>query len=193
MGRSERKKKHRKRMEKVKTESEKKQSEDRVVEQNNSGRLRLVISVFKDEGRVLEGDEHKEEIIHGHDDYPSSKRNDSNDKGIRREFPQHSHFAHEKIRMYTMNKEKKLMFLTSESTVLCLAARMIFPATLCSGKSKKFRGGMQTSTNIQANQKDKNNANVNTLSKEKPESVWLKSTIEDGSRVVTASQIITAA
>ncbi|GLT50414.1 hypothetical protein SLA2020_239010 [Shorea laevis] len=198
------------------------QSEDSVVEQSNSRRLRLVISVFKEEGMVLEGDEHKEEIIYGHDDYPSSKSNDSNDKGIRREFPQHLHVAHEKIRMDMMNKEKKLMFLTSESTVFVVSGKDSIYSCDVVGKDsaaeekksdasrtvgtldvddletvlrhcalenlRKFRGGMQTSTNIQANQKDKNNANVNTLSKEKPESVWLKSTIEDGSRVVTASQ-----
>ncbi|XP_022735199.1 uncharacterized protein DDB_G0287625-like isoform X1 [Durio zibethinus] len=110
-GRSERKEKDRRRLEKDKTGS--KRSKDRsrscsysrynegndntielrVMEESNSRRLKSVITAVKHEkesSRELNTDEPKEEV-YDYDDYPSCRSNDSNDGCSRRELPQHSH------------------------------------------------------------------------------------------------------
>ncbi|XP_031403105.1 uncharacterized protein LOC116212621 [Punica granatum] len=61
-------------------------NEERVVSASNSMRLRSVIMVSdKAEERNLDRDEQKEEILYDNDDYPSSRSNDSNDGGSKKE------------------------------------------------------------------------------------------------------------
>ncbi|CBI20265.3 hypothetical protein VitviT2T_029520 [Vitis vinifera] len=71
------------------------QSVERWDAENNSRRLRSVITVVREpeeeDGRELDKDAHKEEIIYDHDDgYPSCRSNDSNDGGGKRELTYHS-------------------------------------------------------------------------------------------------------
>ncbi|PON81837.1 hypothetical protein TorRG33x02_223530 [Trema orientale] len=68
------------------SESSTYQSKEKVSVENNSRRLRSVITVAErdDEERGLDKDEHKEEIIFVHDDYPSCRSNDSLDVGSKR-------------------------------------------------------------------------------------------------------------
>ncbi|GLT69699.1 hypothetical protein SLA2020_418300 [Shorea laevis] len=243
-GKSERKEKQRKRLGKLKTGTKKGrgrsrscsscsrysecseyQSEEKVVEQNNSRRLRSVITVINAEKEEieLEGDERKEEILYDHDDYLSSKSNDSNDGGIRREFSQHSPPASEKNKDVDGEQGEKTDASNFRTGSVVGSGKDGISSCDLVGKNdakeerkseasvavssldgdnlesilrqraldnlRKFRGGMQTNLNIPANQKDNKIANVNTPSKEKAESVWLKSTREDGARVVTASQV----
>ena len=111
-GRSERKEKGGRRLDKVKRGSKKSRDrsrscssgsrynggsdhpiEERVMEESNSRRLKSVITVVKQEnesGGELNTDEPKEEV-YDYDDYPSCRSNDSNDGCSRRELPQHSH------------------------------------------------------------------------------------------------------
>lgn len=70
------------------------QSEEQLMGENNSSRLRSVITVVKEpeenKDRELDEDWHKEEIIYDHDEYPSCRSNDSNDGGMKRELPHQS-------------------------------------------------------------------------------------------------------
>lgn len=61
-------------------------SKEKVSVENNSRRLRSVITVVErdSEDRELNRDEHEEEIIFVHDDYPSCRSNDSVDVGSKR-------------------------------------------------------------------------------------------------------------
>ncbi|KAL9441086.1 hypothetical protein AB3S75_019705 [Citrus x aurantiifolia] len=115
-GRSERKYKDGKRLVKVKNESKSRRSrsrssslcsqfseysdhnvEDKLAGEANSRRLRSVIAVVR-EGEDVTGmfnDEHKEEMVYDHDDYPSSRSNDSIDAGSNRELVHNSHVASE--------------------------------------------------------------------------------------------------
>ncbi|GLU18132.1 hypothetical protein SLE2022_344490 [Rubroshorea leprosula] len=201
------------------------QSEEKVVEQNNLRRLRSVITVINAEKEEieLEGDERKEEILYDHDDYLSSKSNDSNDGGIRREFSQHSHLASEKNKDVDGEQGEKTDASNFRTGSVVGSGKDGISSCDLVGKNdakderkseasvavgnsdgdnlesilrqralenlRKFRGGMQTNLNIPADQKDNKIANVNTPSEEKAESVRLKSTREDGARVVTASQV----
>ncbi|KAF3442013.1 hypothetical protein FNV43_RR15929 [Rhamnella rubrinervis] len=75
---------------------------EKVLAGNNFRRLRSVITVTEkdNEGREFNTDEHKEEVIYFHDDYPSCRSNDSNDGGSKREGDHHSHFgSEEKMRL----------------------------------------------------------------------------------------------
>lgn len=114
--RSERKYKDRRRLGKVKNESKRRRSrsrsssfcshfseysghkiEDKLAGEANSRRLRSVITVVR-EGEDVTGmfnDEHKEEMVYDHDDYPSSRSNDSIDGGSKRELVHNSHVASE--------------------------------------------------------------------------------------------------
>ncbi|PON34141.1 hypothetical protein PanWU01x14_346840 [Parasponia andersonii] len=68
------------------SESSNYQSKEKVLVENKSRWLRSVITVAErdDEERGLDKDEHKEEIIFVHDDYPSCRSNDSLDVGSKR-------------------------------------------------------------------------------------------------------------
>lgn len=80
------------------SESSDYQSDEKVLAENTFRRLRSVITVTEkdSEGRELNRDEHKEEIIYFHDDYPSCRSNDSNDGGSKREGDYYSHVGSEK-------------------------------------------------------------------------------------------------
>ncbi|XVF04266.1 hypothetical protein REPUB_Repub05bG0067800 [Reevesia pubescens] len=118
-GRSERKEKGMRRLEKVRRGSKRSRDrsrscsscskynegsdhpiEVRVMEENNSRRLKSVITVVKQENESsgdLNTDEPKEEV-YDYDDYPSCRSNDSNDGCSREELPQHSHVVSESKR-----------------------------------------------------------------------------------------------
>ncbi|XP_062090597.1 uncharacterized protein LOC133796913 [Humulus lupulus] len=68
------------------SESSTYQSKERVLVENNSRRLRSVITIVErpDEVEELNKDEHKEEMVFDYDDYPSCRSNDSNDVGNKR-------------------------------------------------------------------------------------------------------------
>lgn len=72
-------------------------SEIKLTGEANSRRLRSVITIVRDgkEGEVMGNDEHKEEMIYEHDDYPSSRSNDSNDCSSKRDLVNNSHVAYE--------------------------------------------------------------------------------------------------
>ncbi|WRX28642.1 hypothetical protein QQP08_021129 [Theobroma cacao] len=115
-GRSERKEKDGRRLEKVKRGSKRSRDrsrscssfsrynegsddpiEERFMEESNSRRLKSVITVVKQENessRELNTDEPKEEV-YDYDDYPSCRSNDSNDGCSWRELPQRSHVVSE--------------------------------------------------------------------------------------------------
>ncbi|KAM4092820.1 hypothetical protein ACB094_06G069900 [Castanea mollissima] len=113
-GRSERREKEKKKVEKVRSETKriryrsrscsscsrsiesyKYPSEDKKTGENNSKRLRSVITVMEEENedRVSNKDEYKEEIVYDNDDYPSCRSNDSNDGGYKRELDHQSNVA----------------------------------------------------------------------------------------------------
>ena len=113
-GRSERREKEKKKVEKVRSgtkriryrsrsfsscsqsiESYKYPSEEKKTGENNSKRLRSVITVMEEENedRVSNKDEYKEEIVYDNDDYPSCRSNDSNDGGYKRELDHQSNVA----------------------------------------------------------------------------------------------------
>ncbi|KAG7957298.1 hypothetical protein I3843_11G167200 [Carya illinoinensis] len=69
-------------------------SEVKTAGENNTKRLRSVITVIEEkEGRFSDNDEHKEEIVYDNDDYPSCRSNDSNDGGHKRELDHRSNVA----------------------------------------------------------------------------------------------------
>ncbi|KAK9269194.1 hypothetical protein L1049_000963 [Liquidambar formosana] len=78
------------------------QSEEKLIGESSSRRLRSVIIFAKEpdeeEERELEKDGNKEEIFYDHDDYPSCKSNDSNDGESKGELAHHSHATSEKKR-----------------------------------------------------------------------------------------------
>lgn len=76
------------------------QSEVKMTGGNISKRLRSIITLTKEdeEGRELDWDGHKEEMIYDHDDYPSSKSNDSNDGENKAASAHQSHVAFDKKR-----------------------------------------------------------------------------------------------
>lgn len=84
------------------SESSTYQSNEKVLVENNSRRLKSVIMVAErdNEDRELNNDEHKEEMIFNHDDYPSCRSNDSIDVGSKRGEGDHiSHVDSGKIRL----------------------------------------------------------------------------------------------
>ncbi|XP_068311434.1 uncharacterized protein [Pyrus communis] len=68
------------------SESGDRRSEEKVTYENNTRRLRSVVTVTEEDkhGRWMDTDAHKEEITYD-DDYPSCRSNDSNDGGCKRE------------------------------------------------------------------------------------------------------------
>lgn len=113
-GRYKRRDKDRRHVEKVKSGSKRKRSRSRscsscsrysdyrsdeqLTGEGNMRRLRSVITVVREgnEERGMDEDEHKEEMVYDYDDYPSSRSNDTNDGGSKREFGHNSHVTPEK-------------------------------------------------------------------------------------------------
>ncbi|XP_050138006.1 uncharacterized protein LOC126614390 isoform X1 [Malus sylvestris] len=83
------------------------QSEEKVTNENNTRRLRSVVTVTEEDkhGRWMDTDGHKEEITYD-DDYPSCRSNDSNDGGCRRELNNRLDVAFEKRTEVESGKEE---------------------------------------------------------------------------------------
>lgn len=78
---------------------------EKVMVENNSRRLKSIITIVKlpenEEGNDMKKDELKEEIVYDYDDYPSCKSNDSNDGESKKELVDRSNVSPEKRRMLT--------------------------------------------------------------------------------------------
>ncbi|KAM1117259.1 uncharacterized protein LOC126589595 [Malus sylvestris] len=83
-------------------------SEEKVTYENNSRRLRSVVTVAEENehGRWMDTDAHKEEITYD-DDYPSCRSNDSNDGGGKRELDDRLDVAFEKRTEVESGKEEE--------------------------------------------------------------------------------------
>ena len=83
-------------------------SEEKVTYENNTRRLRSVVTVAEENehGRWMDTDAHKEEITYD-DDYPSCRSNDSNDGGGKRELDDRLDVAFEKRREVESGKEEE--------------------------------------------------------------------------------------
>ncbi|CAN6587118.1 unnamed protein product [Malus baccata var. baccata] len=83
-------------------------SEEKVTYENNSRRLRSVVTVAEENehGRWMDTDAHKEEITYD-DDYPSCRSNDSNDGGGKRELDDRLDVAFEKRTEVETGKEEE--------------------------------------------------------------------------------------
>lgn len=83
-------------------------SEEKVSGGIISKRLKSVITLANEdkEGREFTWDEHKEEMIYDHDDYPSSRSNDSNDGGNKSVSAHQSHGASERARPIEIEKRE---------------------------------------------------------------------------------------
>ena len=193
------------------------QSVGRWDAENNSRRLRSVITVVKEleeeDGRDLDEDAHKEEIIYDHDDYPSCRSNDSNDGGGKRELTFHS----EKGKQIESGKEAFVSDIRTtedkESGKDCRTQNDgIIPSFHGVEESKseasgdigdlesilrqraienlrKFRGGVQTNAKTTAYQKDVNAA-VKQSSTSKAELVQTEASKVDGTKAVSANQAV---
>ncbi|KAM1808179.1 hypothetical protein ACFX11_031093 [Malus domestica] len=83
-------------------------SEEKVTNENNTRRLRSVVTVTEEDkhGRWMDTDGHKEEITYD-DDYPSCRSNDSNDGGCKRELNNRLDVAFEKRTEVESGKEEE--------------------------------------------------------------------------------------
>ncbi|XP_048442610.1 uncharacterized protein DDB_G0287625 [Pyrus x bretschneideri] len=83
-------------------------SEEKVTYENNTRRLRSVVTVAEENehGRWMDTDAHKEEITYD-DDYPSCRSNDSNDGGGKRELDDRLDVAFEKRMEVESGKEEE--------------------------------------------------------------------------------------
>ncbi|XP_057957235.1 uncharacterized protein LOC131150499 isoform X2 [Malania oleifera] len=94
-------------------------SEERLMIENSSRRLKSVITFAKEadenEGRELDEDEGKEEMIYDHDDYPC-RSGDSNDGGSKKDTAYNSYVASEKRRQVENDKGTEAFFSEIRST-----------------------------------------------------------------------------
>ncbi|KVI10487.1 transcriptional regulator ATRX homolog [Cynara cardunculus var. scolymus] len=80
---------------------------EKVMVENNSRRLKSIITVAKppeneeENDKDMKKDELKEEIVYDYDDYPSCKSNDSNDGESKKELVDRSNVSPEKRRLLT--------------------------------------------------------------------------------------------
>ncbi|KAM1805027.1 hypothetical protein ACFX12_030824 [Malus domestica] len=83
-------------------------SEEKVTNENNTRRLRSVVTVTEEDkhGRWMDTDGHKEEITYDND-YPSCRSNDSNDGGCKRELNNRLDVAFEKRTEVESGKEEE--------------------------------------------------------------------------------------
>lgn len=192
--------------------SEYESEEEIAVEQNTSRRLKSVAIVVKRESeeRELEDGEHKEEIISDHNDYPSSKSNDSNDGVIVREVSQHldhdqgentdvSNFRTSSVSgkngisssdLVGKNDDEEKGKSEASGSAGSLGVEDL--ETILRQRAlenlKKFRGGSQTNVKTPAIQKGMNDSTVNISSKEENKSVQLVSLRKDAANVILASE-----
>lgn len=200
------------------SESSGHQTVERWDAENYSRRLRSVITVVKEpedeDGRELDKDAHKEEIIYEHDDdYPSCRSNDSNDGGGKRELTNHSE---KRKQIESVNEAFVYNISTTEdkeSGEDCEAQNdgsnpsfhgVEESKSEASGdvgdlesilrqraleNLRKFRGGVQTNAKVTADQKDVTAA-VKQSSTSKAEFTQIKASKVDGTRAVSGNRAV---
>lgn len=190
------------------------QIEDKLTGENNSRRLRSVITVTREDN--YEGS--KEEIVYDQDDYPSCRSNDSNDGGSKRELAHEPHVSSE-MKRHVEDKKGETSVSDCRTNVFAVSGEDVdsrfgalatnSPAmektNQASGASnnlnsdslelilrqralenlKRFRGGGNIAP---MNQKDRSSNDMKPLFA--PESVQDKSSKVDGARVGGATPVM---
>ncbi|KAF2287367.1 hypothetical protein GH714_039753 [Hevea brasiliensis] len=169
-------------------------SEEKVTGGNISKRLRSIITLTKEdeERKDLDWDEHKEEIIYDHDDYPSSKSNDSNDGGNKMVSAHQSHVAFDKIRPIETEEREDTSVLNIKTTKLIdsheegdghyVGSKPAWEGQKALENLRRFRGGFLANAMSAANQKDTSDGTLKSPSSTKAELSEIESPKDDGAR-----------
>ncbi|XP_039001594.1 uncharacterized protein LOC120127853 [Hibiscus syriacus] len=216
-GRSERKEKYGRRLEKVKRGSKRSKGqsrdcfslprdgegsdhsiEERITEDSSFRKLKSVITAVEqvDEStRELIADEPKEDVC-DYDDYPSCRSNDCNDGCSRRELQQHIHTVSETIK--PPNDEQEVSSIRTSNVEINVSSAtdglngdniesILRQRAL--ENLKKFRGELQKNINSQITSNDKSVDDVKTPSSVNIDSFQIKAPKADDGRVVIANQL----
>ncbi|KDP45869.1 hypothetical protein JCGZ_15313 [Jatropha curcas] len=93
-------------------------SEEKISNGNISKRLKSIITLKEEDKETteLDRDEHKEEMIYDHDDYPSSRSNDSNEGGNKNVSAHRSHVSFDKERSIEIEKREDAFICDTKTT-----------------------------------------------------------------------------